>query len=456
MKRVLMIAYHYPPQAGSSGLQRTLKFAQYLKDFGWEATVLSAHPRAYARTAETPQDVAGPVAVHRAFALDSSRHLAFKGRYLQLSALPDRWVSWWLGAVPLGLRLAREQKFDVIWSTYPIATAHMIANTLHARTGIPWVADFRDPMTEPGFPPDPQVHRAHSRVERSAVANCTRAVFTTPGTRSAYLRNFPQADGRRFSVIENGHDENDFAAALAGLQSAAQPSAKDAGRSGVIEHKLDADDFAAAQAGLELSAQPSVNRRYAARPFTLLHSGIVYPSERDPRPLFAALTQLRSTGQLSSETFQLVLRASAHEADLQPMLDAHGIGDMVVLAPPIPYRAALAEMLAADGLLVLQASNCNNQIPAKLYEYLRAGRPILALTDPIGDTASAMRHMGLDSIAALDSSDAIRAALLGFMARVQGGSWRKPEEALVAANSRRNRTAELAQLFDAVADTDRT
>jgi hypothetical protein len=415
VKRVLMIAYHYPPQTGSSGVQRTQKFARYLGEFGWEASVLTAHARAYPGARRPPQEDAGPVSVHRAFALDSSRHLAFRGRYLQISALPDRWVSWWLGALPLGLRLLREQQFDVIWSTYPIATAHMIANSLQQRTGIPWIADFRDPMTEPGFPPDPQVHRAHARVERNAMAHCTRAVFTTPGTRDAYLRNFPQAGPQRFSVIENGHDEADFSAALHGLEKA--PS------------------------------KPSEDRR-----FVLLHSGIVYPSERDPRPLFEALALMRSAALITPLNFQLVLRASAHEATLQGMIAGMGIADIVTLQPPIPYRAALAEMLAADGLLVLQASNCNNQIPAKLYEYVRAGRPILALTDPAGDTAAAMRKMGLDSIAPLDSCALIRVALMGFMAQVRQQRWRAVPEALVQANSRRNRTAELARLLDEVVD----
>ena len=64
------------------------------------------------------------------------------------------------------------------------------------------------------------------------------------------------------------------------------------------------------------------------------------------------------------------------------------------LAPPIGYGEALAEMISSDALLILQASNCNDQIPAKLYECLRARRPILGLTDPAGDTAAALRAAG--------------------------------------------------------------
>lgn len=100
VKRVLMIAYHFPPMHGSSGMQRTLRFARYLPDHGWEPIVLAPSPRAYQQTdsgqlADIPQQVR----VHRAFALDTARHLTVMGRYPRVLALPDRWVSWWLGAV---------------------------------------------------------------------------------------------------------------------------------------------------------------------------------------------------------------------------------------------------------------------------------------------------------------------------------------------------------------------
>jgi len=153
VKRVLMIAYHFPPLHGSSGMQRTLRFARYLPDHGWEPIILAPSPRAYeqidsGQLADIPQQVR----IHRAFALDTARHLKVMGRYPRVLALPDRWVSWWLGAVPAGWYLIKKYKPDVIWSTYPIATAHLIGLTLQRLTGIPWMADFRDPMVQPDYP----------------------------------------------------------------------------------------------------------------------------------------------------------------------------------------------------------------------------------------------------------------------------------------------------------------
>jgi glycosyltransferase involved in cell wall biosynthesis len=406
VNKVLMVAFHFPPQRGSSGIQRTLKFSQYLPAHGWQPLVLSAHPRAYADAGG--EAYIGPAQVTRAFALDSSRHLAVRGRYARLLALPDRWVGWCLGAIPAGLRLLRRERCQVIWSTYPIASAHLIGLVLRRLTGLPWIADLRDPMIDDAYPTDPWMRKAAAWVERATVRHCTRAVCTTAGAVRSYRNRYPGIPPERFHLIENGYDEEEFA-----------------------------------------NGMPAP--RQAGGPFVLLHSGIVYPSERDPRPLFAALGRLRREGSLDSGNFRLVLRAPVHEALLKELAREHGIGDIVEIAPALPYRAALAEMLAADGLLVLQAANCNDQVPAKLYEYLRAARPILALTDPAGDTAALMRAAAIDTVAALDDANAIAQALPRFVALVHSGLAPLAAPAFVQAQSRAARTAQLAALLNEAA-----
>jgi hypothetical protein len=107
-------------------------------------------------------------------------------------------------------------------------------------------------------------------------------------------------------------------------------------------------------------------------------------------------------------------------------------------------------MMRADGLLVLQASNCNEQVPAKVYEYLRCGRPILALTDPAGDTADLLRRAGLTDIARLDSADEIANALGSFIGQLKKQASRLPDPNFAASNSRLKRTEDLALLLDAL------
>jgi glycosyltransferase involved in cell wall biosynthesis len=406
VNKVLMVAFHFPPQRGSSGIQRTLKFAEYLPALGWQPLVLSAHPRAYQDAGGAPY--AGPAVVTRAFALDSARHLAVRGRYTRWLALPDRWIGWCIGAVPAGLRLVRRERPRVLWSTYPIASAHLIGLVLHKLTGLPWIADLRDPMIDDAYPTDPWMRRAAAWIERRTVRHAARVVCTTPGAVRSYRLRYPDLPPERFCLIENGYDEAEFAQAGASASTAADG------------------------------------------PFVLLHSGIVYPSERDPGPLFAALGHLRRARAPGIEDVRLRLRAAVHEDLLAALAREHGIEDLVQIVPALPYRAALAEMLGAGGLLVLQAANCNDQIPAKLYEYLRAARPVLALTDPVGDTAGLMRAAGIDSVAPLDDSAAIAQALLRFLERARSGRAPLAAPDFVRAQARAARTVQLAALLDEV------
>jgi glycosyltransferase involved in cell wall biosynthesis len=410
VKRVLMIAFHFPPLRGSSGIQRTLKFAQYLPDQGWQPLVLSAHPRAYAnRGDDQMKEIAPDAVVHRAFALDTARHLAWRNRYSGWMALPDRWVSWVLGGVPAGLRMIRRYKPQVIWSTYPIATANLIGLALHKLTGLPWVADLRDPMTDVDYPTNPLTRKVYRWIEDRTVHNCAVAVCTTPGAIVTYTQRYPDLPRSRFTVIENGYDEENFS---------------------------------------DATAAAATYQRPAGRPFTLIHSGIIYPSERDPVPLFEALSELLQTGEITPQRLQIVLRATAHDDYLNGLITHYGIGGIVSLAPHIAYRDALTEMLTADGLMVLQATNCNHQIPAKLYEYLRANRPILALTDTIGDTAAALRAAGVDTIAPLDDKQAIKAGLLRFLQLAEAGQSPLPTASAVSGASRSARTMELSRLLE--------
>lgn len=132
---------------------------------------------------------------------------------------------------------------------------------------------------------------------------------------------------------------------------------------------------------------------------------------------FAAVAELVQSEKVSPEGLEIVLRASGDEAFYQQILDQQGLAEIVKLKPALPYREALEEMLRANGLLLFQGPSCNHQIPAKLYEYLRAQRPVLALTDPAGDTACALREAGGGRVVRIDSREEIRDGLLAFFIR---------------------------------------
>lgn len=414
VNKVLMVAYHYPPVQVSSGVQRALAFSRYIRDHGWEPVVLSANPRAYERTSSDQlKDIPDDIEVVRAFALDTARHLSFKGRYSDLMAMPDRWVSWWLGGVFSGLRLIRKHKPRVIWSTYPIATAHLIAYTLHKITGVPLVADFRDSMTEEGYPREPRRRSFFQWIERKVVHSCSKAVFTTPGAVRMYKERYPGLPEDRWLMIPNGYNEEIFTE---------------------VEREL-------AESGEAIQEQS---------PITLLHSGVVYPSERDPSHLFRALSELKSDKLIDASRLKIVFRAGGHDQIYRPMLQDMGIEDLVELKTSIPYREALKEILSAQGLLILQSSGCNHQVPAKVYEYFRAGKPVLSLTDADGDTAATLIEAGLKNIVPLDDSAAIKEGLLSFLDGIESDAACRANDDSVKRYSRYQGAVELSKILDSI------
>lgn len=416
MKQVLMVAFQFPPFAGSSGVQRTLRFVQHLPSYGWEPIVLTAHPRAYEATNDDLLcDVPEGITVERAFALDTARHLAVRQRYCAALARPDRWSTWRFGAIITGLRLIRRHRPDALWSTFPIATAHLIGGALSRYSALPWIADFRDPMVQDDYPADPKTRGSWQAIEIDAVRGASFCVFCTAGAARLYLRRYPDTPPERVAVIENGYDEETFN----GLDEAAR------------------------------ARGPLVPGR-----ITLVHSGVVYSSERDPSALFAALGRLKRNGRLDVKSVLVRFRASNNDELLRSLAEREGVADLVEIAAPLAYKSALEEMLRADGLIVLQGSNCNEQIPAKLYEYVRAGRPILGLTDPAGDTAAALRASGItSSIAALDSAEQIETLLLEFIAAIRSGVASVPQPAAVQHCTRKQRAKELAALLDRCSNT---
>jgi glycosyltransferase involved in cell wall biosynthesis len=406
VKSALMIAFHYPPCSGTSGVHRTLSFSRHLPRHGWRPIVLSAHPRAYEwkNDGQLGQIPDGAV-VRRAFALDTGRHLSVRGRYLRFLARPDRWITWWLGALPAGRRLLRDHRPALIWSTYPLATTHLIALTLHRLSGLPWVADFRDPMTDVDYPRDPGERRLYAWIERQAVRRAARLVFTAESARRMYLERYPSLDPHRCLVIANGYEEEDFRAL--GPASSAP----------------------------------------VAGPLRLLHSGIVYRQERDPLPFLRALGRLNAAGTLTARTLQVNLRDPGYETEYLEIIQRLGLDGIVRLLPNIPHREALLECASASALLLLQGPSCNAQIPAKTYEYLRLRKPILALTPEGSDTAAVLAECG--GVTRLDPGDeeAIHAALPVFARTVQEGSHPLPDPTATARYARHAQAGQLAACF---------
>lgn len=411
-RRLLFIAFHFPPIQGSTGVTRTLAFARYLRDCGWEVAVLTANPRAYPEIRiENLATIPEYVRVERAFALDTRRHLSIAGRFPLALATPDRWQSWIVGGFVRARSLVRSWRPSVIMSTYPIASAHHLGHWVHQWSGLPWVADFRDPMVQEGYPPEQMLHRAYQRIEKKVFGGAARIIVTTEGTAELYRNRFPQYPHDSVVVIPNGFDEALFP------NSSDPPQIKPLGRP------------------------------------VLLHSGVMYPSERDPTALFHALAEIRDEGRLAPHDLEIRLRATGYDQIYAPQTRSLKIDDFVRLEPAIPYKDALREMSTVDACMVLQASNCNFQVPAKVYEYLYSGAPIIGFTDPAGDTAKLLSSFGIADIAPLHDKAAIKRTLLSFLSRLQTRRIATPDRNLVMSYSRRELTKQLGRVLDEVSAT---
>jgi len=408
LQNILFIAYHFPPQAGSSGVLRTLKFVRYLTDHGWHPTVLSVAPRVYdRRNSSLVSQIPDNVQVLRPFCLNTKKDLSVGRRYPGWLALPDRWISWVFSGVPAGLNAIRKRRISVLFSTYPIVTAIVIGLVLKKITKLPWVVDFRDSMTEPDYPRDKRTRRVRQWVERQAVAAADRILFTTTSTRKMYLERYTQLKEGNCIVIRNGYDEDDFSDV----------------------------DFSGTK------ACPS-------RPLRLLHLGLLYPEERDPRVFFSVLSDLKKRGVISSSSVTIDLRASGSENYYTQMLKDKNIDDIVHLLPALPYHDALKDAANSDALMIFQDKSCDHQIPAKLYEYLRLRKPILALTSYSGDTAQLLKSSKGAWIMDLKNYEDIITNLPVFLASLESQSHPIASPDFVTQFERRSLTAELACCLD--------
>ncbi|OKY26718.1 glycosyltransferase [Thalassotalea sp. PP2-459] len=352
MKRILMVALDFPP-CKSAGVQRTLKFAEYLLDFGWEPIILTVEESAHEQI-DTSQIVSEKIKhVHRSFSYNASRDFSFRGKYLSVMKEPDRWWTWRFTAVPLGKKLIEQYQPDVIWSTYPVSTAHNIAYYLAKHSGLPWVADYRDPVQSRYDDTIKPVLNISRTIEEKTINNASAVVFTTDRASILYQSLYPDLPLKKFHVIENGYDEGNF--------------------------QLD---------------EVKSGRENKTSKLTLLHSGAVYVNGRDPDEIFKALAALKQKDEISSDNFELVFRG-IDGASYQSRITELNITDLILFKPSISYMESLKEMMAADALLVIQGPLFRNQIPGKLFEYIRSTLPILALTSKTGATADLLQNVDM-------------------------------------------------------------
>lgn len=371
-KRWLCVAYAFPP-INRSGTHRTLGFVKHLDRMGWKATVLTVRPRdelldeslsdevpastTVLRTAWVdcvgvvkrsllPRTGAGasPGAVgsgrcDTTFAVSKAGRPGFRDWCGRLLQTPDSRIGWIGPAVRAAMREIRLRRPAVLYSTSPYMSAHLIALILSRRTGLPWVADFRDPWTLNPFRelPYASLRRWDEWLERRVLARASHIVCCTPTMtqglcrRTAGIRN-------KCSTILNGFD----AQRLHGLKP-----------------KRDAPDDH----------------------FVLTHCGQFYGG-RSPRVWFEALRRaLRRTPEIAQKLHVVLIGPTTFDGgSLCDLANSYGLADVVDVLGPRSHAEALAYMAGSDALILAASGGTGGelQVPNKLYEYIAMRKPIIA------------------------------------------------------------------------------
>lgn len=399
----LVISYHFPPILNSSGLLRILSFVRALTEHGTDTTVLSCDIKAYQQT-HSQQSTLLPanITLVRCFARHTAQSFSWRGKYLDLLALPDALQSWIVPAIWRGWRLIKQNNINSILSTYPLASAHIVGYALCRLTGVHWVADLRDPMLQPDYPSGRLRRWLFGAIERRIFKYARWITVTTDSTAQLYQQRFAQyAD--KVITVPNGYDE-----------TLEQLAAVDKASSG---------------------------------PVTLLHSGMLNKDDRDPTALLDAVQQLHEAGKLTAANFKLVFRASDQTAMLQQLVQQRQLQALVDIAAALPYQEAIKEMQQASALLLLQGPSCNMQIPVKLYEYLFCRRPLLALCHPDGEVARLCQQLQVGICVAIEDSVAISGAIEQLLHQLAHNSARILTPNQLPQLSRRQHAMRLAELM---------
>jgi glycosyltransferase involved in cell wall biosynthesis len=411
----LLVSFYFPP-AGGGGVQRPLKLAQYLPAMGVETHVLAPDdPRWLHR--DDGLRAPSQAWVHRARYVGVSggkpsevlagtqglERVATKAR-LQLRRLvvPDENATWALTAIPAGIKLVRKHDIDVIVSTSPPPSTHLIAAAIARATGAKWVADLRDSI----------VAHAHRRADSAA----TRA-------KSALQLRVARLVASRADAITCVSE------AISEETRALRPR----GPVVTIANGCDFDDVAG------LDRQPSDR-------FRITHTGSFF-GRRDPRPFLQAL---------HDSGLDVVARflGDFRPAD-RDWAESLGLGDRLELLPYAPRAESLALQRDSEALLLLipeADGRGRGVLSGKVFEYVAVGRPILAAVPPDGAAAELIRETGAGVVVPPDDPAAIRAALEGLHAR-----WREDglpdvqlDEEWRTRLSRRTRVEEMATLLHGV------
>ena len=383
MKKVLIITYYWPPYA-NAGVHRWLKFAKYLRDFGWEPIIYTPENNESSDTDESLQrDIPDNIEVIKlpiwepynlykrfigvkknekinvGFLSETSKpkltekiSVWIRGNFF----IPDARLFWIKPSLKFLSKYIENNKIDAIISTGPPHSMHMIALGLKKKFNIPWIADFRDPWTFIDFYDDlnltPWANRKHHRYENMVLTNANKVVTVS----HSWAKNLEDLGAKNVKVITNGYDTTDY------------------DKSGVIIDKK----------------------------FSITHIGSLVKT-RNPNTFWKALSMLVKGNKDFAEDLEIKLVGKT-DFTVMDSIEKHGLKSNLTKINFIPHNEVI-RIIQQSYLLLLLVNNTPNSkgiIPGKFFEYLATGRPIIVIGREDGDISKILNDCKAGKVIAFD------------------------------------------------------
>jgi glycosyltransferase involved in cell wall biosynthesis len=442
---MLMIAYYFHPDL-EIGSVRSTKFAKYLPLSGWHISVLTikdkyrknigAAPLGFeckvyhTRRWPVPRDIylrlkpflariKGRKTIHTTDSNENSvlyQHPTgvplWKRLFYSLSWMPDDKIGWFVPAIIKGFRVIRSEKIDVIYSSGPPWTCHVIGLVLKILTGKKWVADFRDPwytLDKTRLVSTSLTRRFENYLLIDTLNRADLILGPVPEMHDQMIKKYGDLISSKFKLITNGFDDDDFK-----------------GR--------------------------SKNNRMPNTPVRFLYAGSLF-SGRDPAILLKAISELFKSGVLQTNEISIEFRGGLPEdmPGVDNFVASHELSEVVQFNPPVARDKYIDLLFDADVLLLMQGADASTARPAKVYDYLATGNLIMAIT-PDGATRNFLRDFDNVIYVDPDNKEMIKDTILNAMARIKSGKgYTKPNTDMLNNYTSRSLAKTLGELLRGLA-----